>query len=95
MGRKRRFKRKPRNEAKHREWRKMFTVEPVEERPYVKLGPIKIPAKQAEVFYVIRERDTGKIVGKYNDFKYATRQAWYKYKRRLRKIERLLLVEDL
>lgn len=89
MGKKRRSK--PRNPDKRRAWRTMFSVEGIEERAYVKFAGIKIPTKHNVAFYVVRDIRTGEILGKYNDYVYACKQAWYKYKKRLRKIEKILL----
>ena len=88
-----RRKRKPRNPHKRREWRSMFRVEMVQERATVKFGFFNVPTKQMVAFYQIVENDTDEVVGKYNDYIYACKQAWYKYKKRLRKVEKILLDE--
>jgi hypothetical protein len=84
---------KPKNRAKHTLWQSMFYITPVEEYPYVKFGPFKIKTKHPEYYYELRDRTTDTCIAKYSDFKYAAHQAWYKYKKTIKKIDRILLVD--
>lgn len=73
----------------------MYSVEMVSEYAYTEFNGKKIRSDCPVNYWIIREIDSKRIIGKYNNYKYAAQQAWYKYKCQLKKVERLLLIEDV
>lgn len=83
-------KRKPKNPHK-RKWDEMFDIEPAYEHTYTQFGPIRIKSRDMSNFYYLIDKSSGEKIAKYNDYRYAVKQAWYKYKKRLRRMEKILL----
>ena len=88
-----RYPKKPENDR----WKEMFRIESKDEHAKLDVGgftlPLPDPFRDKVRVHSIIDISTGEVLGKYSSWLYAIKQARYKYKRRMRKVEKILLVE--
>lgn len=74
------------------DWKSVYEIRHVQSsdmetwHPYQGVGQYDIYAEQWELIY----KSTGQMIARYRDFKYARKQARYRYRKSLKKIEKIL-----
>lgn len=76
-----------------RKWKQLFTVTPEEVEIIEQTGSFlfRTTRKKKVQKWMVKYKDTGQIVGAYDDLKYAISRARYKFKRYMKQAETILL----